>query len=73
MKARSRKLKNIGVGKRIRKARKLKGLTQDKLAVMVGVSDTYIGFIEQGQRVPAIKTADKIARILGIKLSDLFE
>lgn len=71
MRVNARKVKSVG--ERIRKARKQRDLTQEKLADMVGVTSTYIGFIEQGQRVPSIKTADKIARVLRIKLSDLFE
>lgn len=61
------------LGERIQEARKKKNLTQDQLAEIIGVSTRYIGFIEQGQRSPSIKTADKIARVLNIKLSQLFE
>lgn len=71
MRVNSRKIKSIG--ERVRKARKERGLTQERLAEIVGVSSTYIGFIEQGQRVPSIKTADKLARVLKITLSDLFK
>lgn len=67
----ARKLKQIG--ERIKKLRKQKGLTQEELAVKVRVSSTYIGFIEQGHRNPSINTADKLARALGTKLSDLFD
>ncbi len=49
------------------------GITQEKLAEMTGLSTGYIAFIEQGKRIPSINTTDKIARVLGIKLSDLFE
>ena len=65
----SRKLKQIG--EKIQKLRKEKGLTQKQLADKVRVSSTYIGFIEQGQRNPSINTADKIARVLGVKVKDL--
>lgn len=71
MRVNARKIKSVG--ERIKNARKQKEMTQEKLADMIGVTSTYIGFIEQGQRVPSIKTADKIARVLRIKLSDLFE
>ncbi len=70
MRVNARKIKSIG--QEIKKARKNKNLTQERVAEMIGVSATYIGFIEQGQRVPSIKTADKLARVLKIKLSDLF-
>lgn len=61
------------LSKRIKKLRKECEWTQEELAERVGVTSTYIGFIEQGQRVPALKTADKIARALGISLSDLLK
>lgn len=70
MKVNARKMRNFG--QRVRMARHNKGVTQEKLAEMIGVSTTYVGFIEQGQRLPSIKTADKISRILKIKLSELF-
>ncbi|OGK27691.1 hypothetical protein A3B50_04160 [Candidatus Roizmanbacteria bacterium RIFCSPLOWO2_01_FULL_40_42] len=67
----ARKLRQVG--NRIQKLRKQRGLTQEQLAEKIRVSPTYIGFIEQGQRNPSINTADKIARILGVKLSNLFK
>ena len=67
----ARKLKQLG--ERVKRLRKQKGLTQEQLADKIRVSSTYIGFIEQGLRNPSINTADKIARVLGVKLSDLFD
>ena len=59
------------VGKKIKKYREQKGYTQEELAEKIRVSSTYIGFIEQGLRNPSLKTADKIARALGVKLTDI--
>ena len=67
----SRIPKNIG--KRMQKYRKEKGLSQVEMAEKIGVSPTYIGFIEQGVRNPSIATLDKIARVLGVKLSEIFD
>lgn len=67
----ARRLKQLG--ERVKRLRKQKGLTQEQLADKIRVSSTYIGFIEQGLRNPSINTADKIARVLGVKLSDLFD
>lgn len=66
-----RKLKIIG--NRIKRLRKERGITQEQLADKIRVTSTYVGFIEQGQRNPSLNTADKIARVLGIKLSEIFE
>ncbi len=67
----SRILKVFGI--KVKKYRKLKGLTQEQLANKIRMSATYVGFIEQGQRQPSIKTADKIARVLGIRFTELFD
>ena len=71
MRVHARPLKYLG--EKVKKLRKKQSLTQEELAARIGVSPAYIGFIEQGQRNPSIKTADKIARVLGVKLSDLFD
>jgi len=55
------------LGKKVQKFRQKKDISQVKMAEMIGVSPTYIGFIEQGVRNPSI------ARVLGVKLSELFD
>ncbi|MBT3249947.1 MAG: helix-turn-helix transcriptional regulator [Candidatus Pacebacteria bacterium] len=59
------------LGKKIKQLRAEKKLSQEDLAEMTGVTTVYIGYIEQGRRVPSLKTTDKIARALGIKITDL--
>jgi transcriptional regulator with XRE-family HTH domain len=59
-------------GKRMAKVRKSKGFTQEKLAFAIGVSPSYIGFIEQGRRNPTILNIFKISRALDIKLEEIF-
>jgi transcriptional regulator with XRE-family HTH domain len=60
-------------GKRMAVFRKHANITQEKLAEVVGVHRTYIGFIEQGRRNPSIGTIYRIATALGIPLKCLFE
>lgn len=67
----ARKLKKLS--EKVKNLRKKHSLTQEQLATKIGVSAAYIGFIEQGQRTPSVKTADKLARVLGTKLSKLFD
>ncbi|TKH46103.1 XRE family transcriptional regulator, partial [Paenibacillus terrae] len=43
------KLRN-SVGERIRTIRKAKGLTQQQLAELSGLDDSYIGSVERGER-----------------------
>ncbi|MBI2613317.1 MAG: helix-turn-helix transcriptional regulator [Candidatus Levybacteria bacterium] len=57
---------------RIEKLRKSKGLTQEELAVKAGLHRAYFWDIENGRNI-SIKTAYKIARALGVNLSELFD
>lgn len=61
------------LGQRIAEIRKSKGVTQEKLADMVDVHRTYIGFIEQGKRNPSIGNINKVAKALHVSLVDIFE
>lgn len=63
----------VSFGKRIASIRKERGITQEKLADMVEVHRTYIGFIEQGKRNPSVKNVYKITKALNINLSELFK
>ena len=60
------------LGKKIQRKRKDLSLTQDELAEKVGISLTYMGFIEQGRYAPSLEVLNKIAKALKIPLSDLF-
>lgn len=59
-------------GKRLADIRKKKGVTQEKLADLVEVHRTYIGFIEQGKRNPSIGNINKIANALKVSIRDFF-
>ena len=63
---------NKQIGKRIKKARKERGITQQELAEKVNMHDTTISRIETGFSNPSILTINKIAKALKIPLSDLF-
>ncbi len=57
---------------RIEELRKKKGFTQEVLAEKAGLHRAYFWDIENGRNI-SIKTAYKIARALGVKLSELFD
>ena len=59
------------LGRNLARIRKQAGLTQEQLAEKTGLTITYIGMIEIGQRRPALKTLDKLARVLEVKVKDL--
>jgi len=66
----SRKLSTIG--KNIRQRRKKLGFSQDKLSKIAGVAYNTIVKIESGENPnPTIKTAQKIAKALGLSLDEL--
>lgn len=60
------------LGRKIQKLRKNLDLTQEKLAEKINISRTHMGHIEQGRKSPSIKTMDKLAEALKVKIGDLF-
>ncbi len=60
-------------GKRVQQLRKQRGLTQEDLADLVNVDRSYMGFVERGERNPTLDKIIKIAKSLGITLSELFK
>jgi transcriptional regulator with XRE-family HTH domain len=59
------------LGRRLKQLRLEAGLTQEKLGIATGLSQTYLSGIENGTRNPSIKTLDKIARALKVSISDI--
>lgn len=57
---------------KIQEFRQLKGYTQEQLAVLLNISGDYLGKIERGQKVPSLKLAVRIAKLLDCTLNDLF-
>jgi transcriptional regulator with XRE-family HTH domain len=62
-----------GFGWRVRQLREAKGWTQETLAERSTLDRSYIAGIEAGLRNPSIKAVAKVARGLGISLSELLE
>jgi transcriptional regulator with XRE-family HTH domain len=56
----------------VRKLRTNQGMSQEAFADICGVHRTYMGAIERGEKTITIETADKIAKALDIKVSQLF-
>jgi len=64
--------KKTTIAKNIRKYRKEKGLSQDKLARLADIAHATIIKIESGGiQSPTIDTVQKIAKALGVGLEDL--
>lgn len=60
-------------GKRLRKIRRNKDLTQEQLAEAVGVSVDFIGNIERGKSAPSFPTIEKLAEVLQVPIEDFFQ
>lgn len=61
------------IGLRIKKLRQEAGLTQEELAEMIQVHNTYIGKIERGHIIPSLKLLIAIANKLNVNLIYLFQ
>jgi len=61
------------LGARVRCLREAKSWTQEALAERASLDRSYIAGIEAGVRNPSVKAAAKLARGLGVTLSELFE
>ena len=56
------------LGKRIRAERRRQDLTQEKLAEMAEISDSFMGHIERGGRTLSIETLAKLANALNLSM-----
>ena len=59
------------LGSRVRHLREDKGWTQEVLADHAGLDRSYIAGIEAGLRNPSVKALAKVAKGLGLSISDV--
>lgn len=60
------------VGEQIRKTRKARGLTQERLAERAGLSFSYLSDVERGTRNISLDSLGKIMQALSIQPVELF-
>lgn len=60
------------LGKKIQKLRKDQGISQEEFAHKVGISRTHAGHIEQGRKSPSLEVLEKMAKVLKIRVKELF-
>ena len=60
------------LGKKIQRIRKGTGLTQEQVAEKIGISRAYMGYIEQGRYSASLEVLEKIAKVLKVKMAELF-
>ena len=61
------------VGKRLRKARRAKGLSQEALAHAAGLDRSYVSGLERGEFNISLLALAKVARAAGTRISVLLE
>ena len=64
---------NYELGKRIQYLRSNRKMSQEDLALECEINKNYLSDLERGCRNPTVKVLAKIARGLGISLSELFK
>ena len=66
--------KNVekNTGKNIRAIRKLKGFSQNELTLRAGISPSYWGYLERGQKNPSVELVEKVAAALEMEPYILF-
>lgn len=60
-------------GKRLKKLRLESGLSQEALALSAELDRTYIPSIEKGERNVSLSVLEKLAKALGLSVSELLE
>lgn len=63
----------LAIGSRLRKIRKMKGLTLDVLAEEIGLTKGYLSKVETGRKVPPIATLARVARALQTDVATLLQ
>ncbi len=61
------------LGVRVRQQRELNGLTQSQLAARVGVSSSFIGHIERGEKKASVETVVALCNAMEISPSVLLQ
>ncbi len=61
------------VGKRIKAAREHRGITQEQLSELIGLSPMHISVIERGVKPPKLETFIKIANALDVSADQLLQ
>lgn len=64
---------NYSIGLRIQELRTANNLSQSQLAMLAGITPTYLNMIERDEKNPTVYRLSKICRGLNISLSEFFD
>lgn len=63
---------NEAVGRNVKKYMDQRGLKQFELAKLAGVSTPPVSDLIRGKKMPTVKFLEKLAKVLGCSMKDLF-
>ena len=66
-----KKIDWLQIGSKIAEMRRSRNITQQQLAELTGLSDVYVGYLEQGKRHGTLDTYLLIVNTLGFTMDDL--
>lgn len=61
------------VSRNIQRIRRDKGLSQEEVAHRADIHQTYLSGVETGKRNPSILVVERIAKALGVDVSEIFK
>lgn len=61
------------VGRRVRRIRTERGISQEELARAVGMHRTYLGGVERGERNLTLRSVERLADRLGVDVRVLLD
>ena len=61
------------LGRRVQELRKFQNIKQEQLAELIGIAPRNLSNIETGRTFPSPENLEKIAKVLGVKIKDLFD
>ena len=61
------------LGVNVRRYRKLKGMSQERLALDAGMERSYVSDLERGQRNPTVRALGRLASALDVEPKALLE
>lgn len=63
----------MAIGANIKRFRKLRGLTQERLAEKAKISRSYLADVERNRYNPSVDTLQAIAKVLDVRIDDLLQ
>ncbi len=72
-KTRELKKEDYALAEKIQRFRRERGMTQEELSEKIGRNSSYIAYVETHRRGLSLPVVYKLARVLKVKLKELFD